>query len=54
MRYYEDVAGAQLASDFYAEMQLSFAAVAKTPEAHWKYSGDSRRVDLTQFAYHFQ
>jgi plasmid stabilization system protein ParE len=53
MRYYEEVAGNQLAVEFYAEIQSCFRAVAKTPEAHGKYSGDLRRVNLTRFPYHF-
>ena len=53
MRYYEEVAGAQLANEFYAEIQRHFVAVAKTPEAHRKYSGELRRADLTRFPYHF-
>jgi hypothetical protein len=40
MRYYEEVAGAQLADKFYAEIQSRFAAVAKTPEAFTPDSGD--------------
>jgi plasmid stabilization system protein ParE len=51
MRYYEEVAGAQLASEFYAEIQTHFVAVATTPEMHRKYSGDLRRVNLTRFPY---
>jgi plasmid stabilization system protein ParE len=53
MRYYEEVAGPQLASEFYAELQTQFVAVAKNPEAHRKYSGELRRVNLTRFPYHF-
>jgi plasmid stabilization system protein ParE len=53
MRYYEEVAGAQLAREFYAEIHTQFVAVAKTPEAHREYSGDLRRANLTKFPYHF-
>jgi toxin ParE1/3/4 len=53
MRYYEEVAGDQLADEFYTEVHSRFAAVLQTPEAHRKYSGDLRRVDLTRFPYHF-
>lgn len=53
MRYYEEVAGVQLAGEFYAEIQSRFAAVAKTPEGHPNYSGDLRRVNLIRFPYHF-
>jgi plasmid stabilization system protein ParE len=52
MRYYDEVAGVQLAGEFYAEVQSRFAAVAKAPEAHPMYSGDLRRVNLTRFPYH--
>lgn len=53
MSYYEEVAGAQLAADFYAELQSQFMAVAKIPEAHRKYSGELRCATLTRFPYHF-
>jgi plasmid stabilization system protein ParE len=53
MGYYEEVAGTRLASEFYAELRTSFAAVAKAPETHRKYSGELRRASLTRFPYHF-
>lgn len=53
MSYYEEVAGAKLAGEFYAEIQSQFGAVASAPETHRKYAGELRRVDLTRFPYHF-
>jgi plasmid stabilization system protein ParE len=53
MRYYEEVAGTQLADEFYAELHSRFVTAAKTPEAFTRHSGDLRRVNLPRFPYHF-
>jgi plasmid stabilization system protein ParE len=53
MRYYEEVAGNQLADEFYAELYSRFVTVTKTPEAFTRHSGDLRRVNLARFPYHF-
>ena len=52
MRYYEEVAGAHLAGEFYAELQSKFVALSQTPDAHPFLSGDLRRVSLGRFPYH--
>lgn len=53
MSYYEDVAGAQLADEFYNELQSVFMAAAKAPETYQICTRDIRRVNLDRFPYHF-
>ena len=49
MDYYEDVAGRQLANDFYAELRSSFKKAAESPEVYSVRERDLRRVNLTKF-----
>lgn len=53
MSYYEDVAGPQLASEFYAELRLCFQKAAQSPESYSIRQRDLRRVNLNRFPYHF-
>src|SRR5258707_9408405 len=53
MDYYEDVAGPQLADEFYAELRLSFQKAANHPESFGICKHDLRRVNLERFPYHF-
>lgn len=53
MEYYEDVAGAQLADEFYDELQKSFHKASESPEAYAIRLRDVRRVNLERFPYHF-
>ena len=50
MDYYEEVAGAQLADEFYAELRSGFEKAAESAEA---YERDLRRVNLERFPFHF-
>ena len=53
MDYYEDVAGPQLANEFYAELKLYFQKAADSPESYIVRKRDLRRVNLNRFPYHF-
>lgn len=53
MDYYEDVAGPQLADDFYAELRAFFQKAADSPELYAIREHDLRRVNLERFPYHF-
>jgi toxin ParE1/3/4 len=53
MDYYEGVAGARLAEDFYAELRLFFKKAAESPEAYGIRERDIRRVNLERFPFHF-
>jgi|SRR5215213_9900799 len=53
MDYYEDVAGPQLADEFYAELKLYFERAAQSPESYIVHDRDLRRVNLNRFPYHF-
>jgi len=53
MRYYEDVAGNQLADDFYAEFRFHVHSAAETPELYNEREGGLRRVNLKRFPYNF-
>ena len=53
MDYYEDVAGRQLADEFYSELRSFFQKAADSPEAYDIRERDLRRVNLERFPYHF-
>ena len=53
MDYYEEVAGAHLAEDFYAELRSFFRKAAEFPEAYGVRERDIRRVNLEKFPFHF-
>ena len=53
MDYYEDVAGPQLADEFYAELKVYFQKAADSPESYIVRQRNLRRVNLNRFPYHF-
>ena len=53
MDYYEDVAGGQLADEFYSELLFFFQRAADSPEVYDIRTRDLRRVNLQRFPYHF-
>lgn len=53
MDYYENVAGPELADEFYAELQIYFQKAADSPESYRVRERDLRRVNLNRFPYHF-
>ena len=53
MAHYQQVAGALLADEFYAELRSSFTKAFETPSNYAIHSGDLRRVNLKRFPYHF-
>ena len=53
MDYYEDVAGPQLANEFYAELKVYFQKAADSPESYIVRERDLRRVNLNRFPSHF-
>ena len=53
MDYYEDVAGKQLAGEFYTELRSFFQKAPTSPEAYEPSGHDLRRVNLEKFPYHF-
>jgi toxin ParE1/3/4 len=53
MAYYEEVATADLANEFYAELRHFMAAAASRPESFVIRESDIRRVNLHRFPYHF-
>ena len=53
MEYYERVASADLADEFYAELQLLMRDATKRPESFPIRERDIRRANLRRFPYHF-
>jgi len=53
MAYYEQIATADLASDFYAELLHFMKAAAARPNSFAVRKRDIRRVNLDRFPYHF-
>jgi plasmid stabilization system protein ParE len=53
MDYYQDVAGSQLAEEFYAELRSFFQKAEESPEAYSVRERDLRRVNLQRFPFHF-
>jgi plasmid stabilization system protein ParE len=53
MEYYEEVAGQQLADEFYVELRSSFQKAVNAPESFSIRERDVRRVNLERFPYHF-
>jgi plasmid stabilization system protein ParE len=53
MDYYEEVAGEQLADEFYAELRSGFEKAAESAEAYNVRERDLRRVNLERFPFHF-
>lgn len=53
MDYYEDVAGPQLADEFYEELRAFFQQAVEAPESYAIRERDLRRVNLERFPYHF-
>jgi len=53
MAYYEQVAGPQLADDFYAELRRFMGEAATRPESFSIRERDLRRVNPERFPYHF-
>jgi plasmid stabilization system protein ParE len=53
MDYYEDVAGTQLADDFYEELRIFFQRAVDSPESYAIRQRDLRRATLERFPYHF-
>ena len=53
MEYYERVATAELADEFYRELRLFIQRSAEQPEIFSIRERDLRRVNLRRFPYHF-
>ena len=53
MDYYENVAGPELADQFYAELTSCFQKAADSPESYSLRECDLRPVNLKTFPYHF-
>ena len=53
MAYYEDMATAELANEFYAELRYFMTEAATRPESFAVRESDFRRVNLDRFPYHF-
>jgi plasmid stabilization system protein ParE len=53
MRYYESVAGPQLADDFYGEFRFYVQRASEAPESFSERTGDYRRANLKRFPYNF-
>ena len=53
MKYYEEVAGRELADEFYAELRRGFEESAVRPTSFAIYERNLRRVNLKRFPYHF-
>jgi plasmid stabilization system protein ParE len=53
MAYYEEVAGTELANEFYAEFRHFMVDAAKRPKSFAIRQQDIRRVNLRRFPYHF-
>jgi toxin ParE1/3/4 len=53
MTYYEEVAPADLANEFYAELRRFMIEATARPESFSMRERDIRRVNLQRFPYHF-
>ena len=53
MEYYENVAGPELADEFYTELQYRFQKAADSPGSYSIREREFRRVNLNRFPYHF-
>lgn len=53
MEYYERVATAELADEFYRELRHFILEAAERPESFSIRASDLRRVNLRRFPYHF-
>jgi len=53
MEYYEQVASADLADEFYAEFHKLMREAAKRPESYPIRERDIRRANVRRFPYHF-
>ena len=53
IQYYQEVAGPQLANEFYAELRICLEKAAKFPESYTIRERDLRRANLERFPYHF-
>ena len=53
VEYYEDVAGPELADEFYAELRTFIQKAAASPEGYAVRERDIRRVNLERFPFHF-
>jgi len=53
MAYYEQIATADLANEFYAELRRFMKAAAARPNSFAIRKRDIRRVNLDRFPYHF-
>jgi plasmid stabilization system protein ParE len=53
MEYYEQVATAELADEFYRELRHFIQEAAERPESFAIRERDVRRVNLRRFPYHF-
>lgn len=53
MEYYEQVSTAELADEFYRELRHLIQKAAERPESFAIRERDIRRVNLSQFPYHF-
>ena len=53
MAHYQQVGGASLADEFYAELRSCFAKALEAPRNYPIHSGELRRVTLDRFPYHF-
>ena len=53
MEYYEQVASADLADEFYEELRPLMREAAKRPESFPRRERDIRRANLRRFPYHF-
>jgi len=53
MRYYESVAGQDLADEFYCEFRNYIQQVSQDPKRYSERKGFYRRVNLTRFPYNY-
>jgi plasmid stabilization system protein ParE len=53
MEYYENIAGPNLADEFYAELRAFFKKASDSPETYAVRVHDLRRVNLERFPFHF-
>ena len=53
MEYYEQVAGPDLADEFYGELRRVMLKAAESPESYSIRERDLRRANLRRFPYHF-
>lgn len=54
MAYYEQIAGPELADDFYAELRRFMLEAVQRPESFSIRERDLRRVNPHRFPYHFR